>query len=261
MNHLATLQRAFQTFILNADNAIQQEVSDTPQAPASERLGIYSTAYRLRLLEALQTDYTALHAALGDEGFEQLCFAFIDAFPSTYPNLRWFGANLDAYLETTPPYADIPVLAELARFEWAKGLAFDAPDDTFLSIQEIASIPVENWPDMAFQTHASVQRLDLFSNAPLIWKAVAAEQEPPQPAYSDGPLAWIIWRHDLKVFFRSLTVDEAWAIDNLQHGACFAEICTGLCEWVDEIHAAQHAAGLLKGWVESGMIRSVQLKT
>lgn len=261
MNHLATLQRAFQTFILNADNAIRQEVTDTPQAPAPERLDIYSTAYRLRLLEALQTDYTALHAALGDEGFAQLCFAFIDVFPSTYPNLRWFGANLDAYLDTTPPYADIPVLAELARFEWAKGLAFDASDETILSIQAIANIPGADWPDMSFLTHPSVQRLDLFSNAALIWKAVAAEEAPPQPVYIDQPVAWIIWRHDLKVFFRSLTADEAWAIDSLRQGANFAEICTGLCEWVDEMHAAQHAAGLLKGWVENGMIHRVQLKT
>jgi len=260
MNHLAALQRAFQTYVLHAGDAIQQEVVSTPQAPAVVRLGIYSTAYRLRLLEALQTDYTALHAALGDEAFEQLCFAFIDVSPSTYPNLRWFGGNLDAYLKVTPPYADTPVLAELASFEWAMGLAFDASDDTCLTIQDIAAIPGEDWPAMSFRAHPSVQRLDLFSNAPLIWKAVDADTDPPQPSHAGQPGAWIVWRQDLRIFFRSLEVDEAWALDSLLHGATFSEICEGLCEWVDELHVAQHAAGLLKGWVESGMIHSVNFE-
>ncbi|GBL45847.1 conserved domain protein [Sulfuriferula multivorans] len=261
MSQLAALQRAFQTHILHANDAIQQAITGTPLAPATERLGIYSTAYRLRLLEALQTDYTALHAALGDEDFEQLCFAFIAAFPSTYPNLRWFGANMDAYLKATPPYLDIPVLAELASFEWAKGLTFDAADEDRLTIQDMAAIPGADWGRMTFQTHPSVQRLDFFSNAPLIWKAVAAAADPPQPSYTEEPLSWIIWRQNLSVYFRSLDKDEAWAIDSLLHGVNFAEICTGLCEWVDELHASQHAAGLLKGWLESGMIRSVHFKT
>lgn len=261
MSHLAALQRAFQTHVLHADDAIEREITGTPLAPAAERLGIYSTAYRLRLLEALQTDYTALHAALGDEGFEQLCFAFIAASPSTYPNLRWFGANMDAYLKATPPYLDIPVLAELASFEWAKGLAFDAADEVHLTIQDMADIPGADWPGMSFQAHPSVQRLDFFSNAPLIWKAVAAEADPPQPSYTEESLSWVIWRQNLSVYFRSLDKDEAWAIDSLLHGVNFAEICTGLCEWVDELHAARHAAGLLKVWLESGMIRSLHFKT
>lgn len=258
MMQLTELQRAFQRRVLRGDKDIEQEVARTGGIPAATRLGIYSMAYRLRLLEALQKEYTALHAALGDEDFEQLCLGFIEAFPSKHPNLRWFGAELCDYLRATPPYVATPVLAELARFEWALGLAFDAADDSCLAVHELAAIPGDAWPSMSFQAHASVRRLDLYSNAPLIWKAVDGATDPPPPTFAAMPSGWVVWRQDLQTFFRSLEADEAWALDAMMRGAAFGEICEGLCEWMDELHVAQHAAGLLRGWLESGMIHGAR---
>ena len=254
MSKLGALQQAFQAYVLHADDAMRQEVASTLRASAEIRLDIYASAYRLRLIEALQTEYTALHAALGDEAFEQLCMAYLDAHPSSYRNLRWFGGDLSVFLRTTPPYADTPILAELAAFEWAMGLAFDAADAPSLSLPEIAAVPGAAWPAMSFQAHPAVHRLDLHSNAPLLWKAVDAEDDPPPATHATHPVAWVVWRQDLRIFFRSMAVDEAWAFDALRRGATFADICAGLCEWISELQVAQHAAGLLKGWVESGML-------
>jgi len=97
----------------------------------------------LRLLEALQTDYPALHAALGDEDFEQLCFAFIAAFPSTYPNLRWFGANMDAYLKATPPSEGstgvfYPGEVEYIREQQRKVAGIDVEDATWDRLRALA---------------------------------------------------------------------------------------------------------------------------
>jgi hypothetical protein len=258
MSKLAQLQQDFQAYVLHGAEPMKMEVVTTDRVPAEVRLNIYSTAYRLRLLEALETEYTALKAALGDEEFERLGLAYIDAYPSPYPNLRWFGGNLDAWLKAVEPYSNNLVLSELATFEWAMGLAFDAPDAAVVTIEQIASVPGEQWPEMRFVPHPSLQRRELDSNAPLIWKSVAAEQEPPQPIYQDIPLTWIIWRHELKTYFRSLPVDEAWALSAMTTGASFAEICEDLCEWVDELLVAQHAASLLKEWVSQGLITQLR---
>jgi hypothetical protein len=257
MSKLAQLQQDFQAYVLHAAEPMKREVVSTDRVPAEVRLDIYSTAYRLRLLEALETEYVALKAAVGDEEFERLGLAYIDAYPSLYPNLRWFGGNLDVWLKTMEPYSNDLILSELATFEWAMGLAFDAPDATVVTIEQMASVPGEQWPEMRFVPHPSLQRRELASNAPLIWKAVDAEEAPPQPLYQHIPLTWIIWRHELKTYFRSLPVDEAWALSAMNTGASFSEICAGLCEWVDELSVAQHAAGLLKGWVENGLVAEV----
>jgi hypothetical protein len=55
-------------------------------------------------------------------------------------------------------------------------------------------------------------------------------------------------------------VDEAWALDALIAGQNFADICQGLCEWIDTQHVAAHAAGLLKGWIGDGMIARIETK-
>lgn len=66
-----------------------------------------------------------------------------------------------------------------------------------------------------------------------------------------------MWRQDLDIHWRSLSVDESWAIDAWCSGACFAELCEGLCEWIDPGQVAAHAAALLKGWISAGLVTAL----
>ena len=257
MSALLRLQQDFQQYILQAHEAMHAEIVQTKQVDTQTRLGIYASAYRLRLLEALGTEYSALKTLVGDDEFERAGLAYIKAYPSPYYNLRWYGDDFAAFLKTLSPYCDYPVTSELAACEWALGLAFDARDDPTVSIEAVAAIAPEAWPGMRFIPHGSLQRLDMLWNAPAIWRAVENEQAPEAPIASDYPIAWVLWRQDLKTYFRSLSVDEAWALDVARKGATFAEICGGLCEWVDALHVAHHAAGLLKTWVKDGLIKAI----
>lgn len=85
-----------------------------------------------------------------------------------------------------------------------------------------------------------------------------AGQEPPALEQSDYPVAWLVWRQDLLTYFRSLNVDEAWALDALRRGETFAAICEGLTEWIDAQNVAVHAAGLLKQWLIDGLISEIR---
>ncbi|MBC7944211.1 MAG: putative DNA-binding domain-containing protein [Burkholderiales bacterium] len=259
---LARLQQDFQNYVLAAstlDHAgIEAEVVGTTKASAKSRLGIYSEAYRLRLIEALDTDYITLHTLVGDDTFEKLALAYVDAYPSKVYNMRWFGAQLPEFLKTTPPYSNYPAFGEMAAFEWALTLAFDADNAPVLRIEDIAAVPGDAWADMTFACHPSLQRLDLRWNVPAFWKAIGNEEEAQAPQQNEFPIAWMIWRRDLDSYFRSLPVDEAWALDAIRSGANFAEVCSGLCEWIDELQAAQHAAGLLKGWVSEQLISGLK---
>lgn len=258
MKNLPTLQSTFQGYILASDPSIQSDITCTPKVDVATRLAIYADAYRLRLIEALDTDYPGLHTMAGDEEFDRLTRAYIDAQPSTFRSLRWFGNRLSDFLRTTKPYSDYPVFAEMAAFEWAMSDAFDAADSTVATIGEMAAIPPAAWPGLAFVPHASLQRLDLRWNVPTVWRAISAGEEPPALANNDHPVAWLIWRRDLLTYFRSLSVDEAWAVDAMQRGETFASLCEGLTEWIDAQHVAGHAAGLLKQWLEDGLIHTIR---
>jgi len=56
---LRRLQENFQGYLLTPDARMHPHVHGSAQVSAEERLAIYANAYRLRLLEALGTDYPA----------------------------------------------------------------------------------------------------------------------------------------------------------------------------------------------------------
>jgi hypothetical protein len=259
MNPLRNLQSVFQSYLLRGGDAMLQRITGTAKVSARQRLAIYYDAYRLRLLEALDSNYPVLHIWIGDEAFRSLGLAYIGAHPSRHFSIRYFGHRLPEFLSTADVFRDKPYVSEMAALEWAISEAFDAPDSPVMPLDEVAAIPPDAWPDMRFQLHASVRLVELRWNAPLIWKAIKAEQVPEKPEPEEWPITWLVWRQDLKTYFRSLTVDEAWALDSARSGNSFADLCEGLCEWIDAQNVAQHAAGYLKHWVGDGLIGAIRL--
>lgn len=263
MTALDRLQEEFQRYLLvpgapPAQTMVARVVGDA-RATAETRLGIYADAYRLRLLEALATDFPGLHALVGDDAFDRLGRAYIDACPSRHFSLRWFGQGMADFLHATPPYRDQAVLADMARFESAMTDAFDAADAPTLDIEAMAAVPPEAWAGLGLDLHPSVRRLDLSWTVPPFWKAIDAEQEPQgPPEATPHPIAWVVWRQALDTYFRSLEIDEAWALDLTRRGDNFAALCEGLCEWIDPQHAPARAAGFLKQWIADGMITGVR---
>ncbi len=256
---LRALQADFQGYLLDPERrAIAARVTGTAKVDADTRLGVYAEAYRLRLLEALDTDFPTLHALLGDDEFDRLGRVYIDAHPSKHFSIRWFGERLSEFLRAAAPYNDHPALAEMAAFEWTMTLAFDAADDPLVTLDDMAAVPPSAWPALRFTPHASLHRLDLRWNVPAVWKARAADHDLEPPEENSMPVGWVLWRQELATYFRSLEVDEAWALDALIAGRTFADICQGLCEWIDAQHVAAHAAGLLKRWITGGMIAKVE---
>ena len=254
MKPLSTTEALFQDSVLTGNPAINAEIEGDTDEYRDRRLAIYRDAYRLRLIEVLGTDYEILRSYLGDELFDAVAGEYIAAHPSTFRNVRWFGARMAEFLAATPRYAAHPELQELAQFEWALGRAFDSPDAAALKFEEVASVPPQAWADLRFRPHPALCTLDLRTNAVAIWKAIGKAGDLPDAESFAGPVTWAIWRKEHSPFFRSMESDEAWALEAMVTGASFGEICAGLCEWVAEEQAPARAAGLLRGWVEEGWI-------
>jgi hypothetical protein len=255
MSQLAKLQNDFQAYIIDQAKGVdfKQRIVNDKKVGAKKRLGIYADGYRLRIIEALATAYPKLQAFLGGQLFNQTARAYIDAYPSHYRNMRWVGDEMDTHLRKTLPQHVIA--AELARFEWVLGLAFDADDAPILQLQDLAEVPPEAWGELRFAFHPSLQLLDLDWNVIPVWQSLDADETPPEPQEIHEPC--LVWRSDMNSHYRTIEVLEHKAVQNVMAGATFAALCEGLFTTLGD-DATQQAAQYLSTWLEAGMISNIQ---
>ena len=256
MTELQKIQSDFQAFVVAAERGADRHVIGSDTASKEERLDVYYQAYRLRLLEVLEADFPGLRALTDKEEFRRLGCGYVDAHPSSHPSVRWLGRHLSTFLDSTAPYHQRPVLAEMASFEWARGLAFDGPDDAVVDVAELGEIADHAWPGLRFEFHGTLQRLTLNWNVPNIWYAVKVGDDMPEPEPTEETV-WLLWRRNLDVYRRSVTADEAWALETFAAGKDFSEICIGLCRWFDEADVPSRGAGFLKQWANDGLISKI----
>ena len=255
---LAELQKTF--FASMRSVAAQTEHLMPALAPGHHAtpeigLAIYQNAYSARLREALENDHPLLGKYLGDALWQQLCAGYIAAHPSKVRSLRDFGASLPGYMAVTEPFSNNPQTAELALFERRLLDCFDAADAPLATWQFLLATPPELWPTLCPQFHPSVQLHRADWNSVEIWRALKADQIPPEATAVSAH--WLLWRDpELVTRFRCLEPDETQAYAHF----CVGEDFASLCEALQERHQAETvpgiALGLLQRWCLEGWLRA-----
>lgn len=261
MESLSELQVRFQHHILDPGNSERIPwVSAAGRASPRYQLSVYANAYLSRLKEVLEHDYPAVGMAIGSERFDDLAEGYIQQYPSHSFTLRDYGSHFAVYIAekvaTDHPCGDMEWLSELAQFEWTLGCAFDAADSDPIREQDMACVPADEWPQLRFVFTPSLHRLDLGWNVPAMWMALTADPPEAIDARSGERSAWLIWRQDLVTHFRSLDANERLLLDSLLGGDRFNDACELLAGRMDPEVVPMQAAGLLKGWIQQGLIRT-----
>lgn len=252
---LKELQVAFKRHLMKRAPEVIDYIASTDDLNNEMRLAIYGNAYYARLMEALESDYEALHTLLGDEEFSRLCREYIDTYPSQHPSLRWFGRHMSHYLATHPRYEAHPYLSELARFEWTFIEAFDAEDAPIATETDAANIPPEQWPQLRIRLHPSVHWFAYRWNILPVWKATTHEEEIPEFVQRDDTMHCVVWRQNLMTQYRSMDRVEAVALQGVKDNKNFAQICELLSELdIDPEQVPMQAASIFKTWLAHGMI-------
>jgi hypothetical protein len=255
---LISLQQQFIGMLLQDDRQIASRIIGTRKVPIETRLNIYAEAYHVRLIEALADSYPALHSLLGDDAFTAMSQDYLRQHPSRHFSIRWFGDRLAAFLRRSALYSGKPVLAEMALFEWTLREVFDAADFAPLDRSQLLQLPAASWAGLRVALNPTIRRIELKWNVPALWRAIEQQQEPVEAAAHEWPQPWLCWRKlDQRNWFRSMDADEAWALDEMSRGAGFADICAGLCEWIDAQHAPARAAGHISRWCDEQLLTAV----
>lgn len=250
-------QQQVQAYLLGPDTQANPELQASLLGSAAlsteQGLKIYHNAYRARLLEALRGDYPAVHGWLGDQEFDALALAYLNAHPSQHFSLRWLGAQLATFIQAYLIPAQAEPLSELARLEWAFTLAFDAPEGQPLTLAQMAELPAEAWPSLQVRLHPTVQWLECQHNSLLIWQACKEQGEFPGSQPLAGAEFCLIWRDRLITRYRSLTTEEATALQGMTRLEWnFAELCSHLAHLGEQ--APVQAVSWLRQWLSDGLL-------
>jgi hypothetical protein len=278
---LAALQQRMQAHVMQGDpdaaGALSGELSCGVISPAladvadggklgpGRRLGIYHHAYRARLLETLRDTFSHTLGYLGDEWFDHLALRFIEQQPSGHANLRWYGGTWSAWLarmldeggELARQLGTHPEVAELAALDWALRMAFDAADAPVLSAGQLAAMPAEGWMGSPLRPQPSVQMLSVRHNSLSLWHALDRDDEVPRVEALAAQQEVLVWRLDERPHFQSVSPVEAQAVRGLLAGISFEALCAQLAEAAPDQDTAPVAAGLLRRWLDDGLLAAV----
>ena len=250
---LSDIQSQFQHYLLQPNKKIPPFICGSLQTSAFDRLAVYATAYRLRLLEALAIHYPALQALIGEDAFEAMAMGYRQAHPSTYRSIRWFGDKLPTFLNTTMPYAKKKKLAEMAEFEWCLSYAFDASNAPLIDINKVEQLAPDIWSSVQFVFSPTLQQLNLQWRVVPFWQAVQNQHALPMVTRSRHFIPWIVWRKELDVLFRSSSIAEAQALSIFSQGGSFEKNCERLSKLNSDPQLISHIASWLKSWMLEGI--------
>ncbi len=295
--NLRNLQESLQAYLLTGDTTIAKDIINPAGDQIDTRLAIYRDSYYLCLLNNLKKEFALLEQLLGEQAFEEIGIAYINAYPSQYFTINDFGQRFPDFLRTTSPYNQQPPLSELAELILALNNTLISADTPTITPSDLATIPPHDWGNLTFQTHPSVKLLTQQTNAYEIWQALIQNKQPPkistqsaqkipsegwrvggfpaarslrarQGAAATGPRATeakpllphlnlLIWRKELTPYSNILTQQSAQLLQTLQSQKTFAEACETLTQSIPEEEIPQYVINQLTNWLNQGIFAAI----
>ena len=245
---LLELQRDLLTWLVDASGDAMRPLDERAVAG----LAVHQNNYRSQLLDCLRDTFKQTQAWLGDEAFESAAVTHCTQKPPHAWTLGAYGEGFDRTLVEL--YPDDVEVSELAWLEWALSRAFEGPNTSTLSTDELAAI---DWDAARLMLAPTLRVGRVISNAGAIWSALSAGETPPAAALLPQPAGMLIWRQEFSPCFRTIEVIEQQALDCIRVDASFSALCASLIAAHGESKGVAHAAGLLSQWLRDGVVVGV----
>jgi hypothetical protein len=187
--------------------------------PAS-RFAVYRNNVHSSLINALATAYPVTLQLVGEAFFRAMAGLYVQACAPSSPLMSEYGSTFAAFIQGFEPAASVPYLADIARLERLRVLAYHAADTPPLA----QSTVLEALQDHAalgrlrLQLHPSVATLDSAYTVVAVWAAHQTEgaMASLNPWHAQGAL---VLRQGLGVKVFAIDSGCVTFIDRLQHGA------------------------------------------
>lgn len=105
-----------------------------------KRFAVYRNNVVASLIDALADTYPVTQQLVGEAFFRAMARLYVKEAPPRSRVLAFYGDSLPAFIETFPPAASVPYLADVARLEMLRVRAYHAADCAPLSSDAIAGL-------------------------------------------------------------------------------------------------------------------------
>lgn len=218
---LADFQSGFAASLLNAEKV------------ADRRFSVHRNNVKASLGAALAARFPVVLRLVGMEFFRAMAMVFIERHPPRSPVLAAYGAGFGDFLDNFEPVADLPYLADVARLEWARHLAWHAADAPAISIEELNAVAPDRLDGVRLRLHPGATVVASIWPVISIWTTNTFDEEikPIGPDLT-GESA-LITRPGLEVFVNALQPGAELLFRSLSAGAALGEA----------VARAEHIAG------------------
>lgn len=213
-------QPAFRAAIF--DGAPPADVTAPDPSEVDRRFAVYRNNVAHSLVEALRRRFPVIERLVGAEFASAMFGAFVRAHPPRSPLMMEYGDRMPGFLETFPPVAGLPYLADMARLELARGVAYHAADAEPLDRTALADAAGRAPETLRLRLHPSVQVLTSSHPVHRIW-SMNQPGATPRPLADAGAESVLIARSGLTVLTLPLTAPAARFLTVLLAGGSLAE--------------------------------------
>ncbi|HLH77405.1 MAG TPA: DNA-binding domain-containing protein [Candidatus Binataceae bacterium] len=224
-------------------------IAGDDRLPPRARIGIYAEAYFERLRRILCEEYPACTQVIGETAMSDLVRAYLSAHPPSTPSVFHAGRLMPDFIRSHaqrfPPY-----LSDLARLERTLIEVFHAPDAQCLNLADLRTLTPAQWPDLVLHTHPALQ---IEALAYTVGDILSQLDKQPHASAEARPCILLIWRQSDVVYFRELNSAENAALQLVQQGAPFAQVCTEIVNRDGDMDAAAINA-MLNRWLADGLL-------
>lgn len=121
-------QTAFAHALLSAELPCPTGLTTWNGSDPTLRFAVYRNNVMVSLIDALADTYPVVQTLVGDEFFRAMAREFAQNNPPRSAVMAYYGHNFADFIATFPPAVSVPYLADVARLEMARVMAYHAAD-------------------------------------------------------------------------------------------------------------------------------------
>jgi hypothetical protein len=189
----------------------------------SDRQAVHRNNTRASLSAALAARFPVVARLVGPDFFQATALCFIERQPPTSPVLAEYGAGFAGFLDSFAPARTVPYLADVARLEWTRHLAFHAEDAMALSIERLTAVAPDRLEHVRLGLHPAASVVASAWPVISIWTTNAHDQEVRPLGDDAGSECALVTRPELHVLVSALPAGSDRLVAALAEGNGLAE--------------------------------------
>lgn len=121
-------QTAFAHALLNPELPCPSGLTTWNGSDPEIRFAVYRNNVIVSLIDALADSYPVVQTLVGEDFFRAMARVFAQTNPPRSAVMAYYGRDFAEFVATFPPAASVPYLADVARLEMARVMAYHAAD-------------------------------------------------------------------------------------------------------------------------------------